>query len=67
MIENAREVCSSVRVGGKNPNSVWENDEVKEAFRRKEAVWKGVLADSEEEAKEKCMEVCKDEKRKVKR
>ena len=27
MVETAREVCDSVRVGGKNPNSVWWNDE----------------------------------------
>ena len=27
MVESAREVCGSVRVGGKNPKSVWWNDE----------------------------------------
>ena len=30
-------MCGSVRVGGKNPKSVWWNDEVKTAVRRKEA------------------------------
>ena len=29
MVEGAREVCGSVRVGGKNPKSVWWNDKVK--------------------------------------
>ena len=36
--------------------SVWWNDEVKTAFRRKEAAWKEVLAASDEEVKERCME-----------
>ena len=38
MVESAREVCGSVRRGEKNPKSVWWNDEVKAAVRRKEAV-----------------------------
>ena len=33
MVESAREVYSSVRVGGKNPKSMWWNDEVKAVFR----------------------------------
>ena len=37
MTENAREVCGSVRVGGKNSKSLLWNDEVKSAIRRKEA------------------------------
>ena len=41
-------------MGGKNPKSVWSNDEVK--VRRKETSWK-VLAASDEEAKERCVEV----------
>ena len=28
---------------GKNPKSVWWNDEIKAAATRKEAAWKGVL------------------------
>ena len=51
MVESAREVCSSVRVGGKDPKNVRWNDEVKAAVRRKEAGWKEVLAASDEEAK----------------
>ena len=56
MVESAREVCGSVRVGGKNPKSVWWNDAVKTRIRRKEAVWKKVLAASDEEVKERCIE-----------
>ena len=51
MVKIAREVCGSVRVGGKNPKSVWWNDEVRAAVRRKEDAWKEVLAASDEEAK----------------
>ena len=46
--------------------SVWWNDEVKAAIRIKEAVWKVLLAASDEEAKERCMEANREEKRKVK-
>ena len=49
MVESAREVCSSVRVGGKKPKSVWRNDEIKAAVTRMEAAWKGGLAGSDEE------------------
>ena len=55
MEESAREMCGSVRVGGKNPNSVRWNNEIKAALRRKEAAWKVVLAASDEENKERCM------------
>ena len=37
MVESAREVCSSVRIGGKNLKSVWWNDKIKAAVKRKEA------------------------------
>ena len=67
MVEIAREICSSVRVGENNPKSLWWNDEIKAAVRRKEAAWKGVLAASDEETKERCMEAYREEKRKVKR
>ena len=36
MVESAKEVCGSVGVVGKNPKSVWQNDKVKTAVRRKE-------------------------------
>ena len=66
MVESRREVCGSVRVGGKNPKSVCWNSEIKAAVRRKKAAWKEVLVASYE-AKETCMEVYIEEKRKVKR
>ena len=42
MVESAIEQCGSVRVGGKNRKSVWWNDELKTAVRRKEAALKRV-------------------------
>ena len=35
LAEGASEVCGSVRVGGKNPKSVWWNDEIKAAVRER--------------------------------
>ena len=66
MLESAREVRGSVRVGRKNPKSMCWNDEIKAAVRRKEADWK-VLAASDEKEKERYMEVYREEKRKVTR
>ena len=65
-MESAKEVCGSVRVGGKNPKSVLWNDEIRAAVCRKEAPWKEVLAANVEDAKERCMESYREEKRKVK-
>ena len=67
MVESAREVCGSVKLGGKNPKNVWWNDEARVAVRRMKAAWKEVLAASDEEAKERCMDAYREEKRKVKR
>ena len=64
MVESAKKVCCSVRVGGKNPKSGWWNDEIKAAVKRKEDAWKGVLVASDEETKEMSMEAY-GEKRKV--
>ena len=54
MVESVREVCGSVKVGVGNPKSVWWNDEVKAAVKRKE-----VLGTRDEDAKKKkkCLEV----------
>ena len=44
--------------GGRKPKSgVGWNNEVKAAVRRKESAWKELLAASDKEAKERCMEV----------
>ena len=67
MVESPREVCGSVRVGGKNPKSVWWNDEIKAPVRRKESAWKEVMVASEEEEKERYIEAYREKKRKVKR
>ena len=42
---------------------MWWNDEIKAVVRRREAAWKGVLAVSDEETKERCMEAYREEKR----
>ena len=54
-----QEKCDSVKVGGKK-------DEVKALVRRKEVAWKEVLGARNEDAKERCMEAYKEEKRKIK-
>ena len=51
-----------MQVGGGNPESVWQNDQVKGGVKRKE-----VLGARDEDARERCLEVYKEEKRKVKR
>ena len=65
MVESVREVCSSVRVGGGKPRKVWWNDQVKVVVKRSEAAWKEVLGAKDEYTKERCMEIYKEEMRKV--
>ena len=67
MVEAAGEVCGSVRVKGKPPKSVWWNDEIKAAVTRKEAALKEILAASDEDTKEECMEAHREENRTVKK
>ena len=67
MVESARKMCVSVRVGGKKPKSVWWNDVVKVAVERKEAAWREALRARDNVAEERCMEVYNEEKEKVKR
>ena len=66
-VESTSEVCDSVRVGGKNPKSVWWNNEVRAVVKRKETAWKEVLEARDEEAKERCLKVDKEEKKKLKK
>ena len=66
MVESAREVYGSVRVGEKNQKSVWWKDEIKAVVRRNEEAWNGVLAASDEETKERCMEAYREEKKMLK-
>ena len=65
MEESAREVYGSVRVGGRNPKSVCWSNQVKAAVMRSKVSWKEVLRARNGEAKERCLEVYKEEKRKV--
>ena len=53
--------------GRKCKRSMWWNDEIKAAVRRKETAWKKVLAASDEETKERCMEAYREEMRMLKR
>ena len=62
IVESGREICGLVRVGGWNPKSVWWNDQVKVAVKRKKA-----LGARNEDARERCSDVYKEENRKVKR
>ena len=54
MVESAREVCGLLRVGGRNPKSVWWNNQVNAAVKREE-----VLGARDEDARERCLEVYK--------
>ena len=45
--------------GVKEPKQCVVEDKVKAAVRRKEVAWKEMLQASNEEAKERCMEVCR--------
>ena len=65
--------------GSKPERSVWLSESrrrepkecggtmIKAEFKRKESAWKEFLAASNEEAKERCMEAYREEKRKVKK
>ena len=54
-------MCGSVRVGVKNTQNVSWYNEAKVAVESKEATWKEVLGARDESAKERCMEVYKEE------
>ena len=54
MVESAREVCGSVRVGGRNPKILWWNNQVKALVKRKEGAWKEVLS-ARDEIQRKCV------------
>ena len=56
MVESAREVCGSVRVGENISKSVWWNDELKAAsVRRKESARKEMLEASDLKENERFM------------
>ena len=51
MVESAREMCGSVRVGWNNPKSMWWSNEVKAAVIRKNAPGKEMFGTINEDAK----------------
>ena len=72
IVENMWEMVKSLRgvrlrVGGRNPKSVWWNNEIKTAVKRQMADWKEELGGRDDDSKERCMETYKEEKRKVER
>ena len=50
---------------GENLKNVWWNDVVKATVQSKETAWKKVLG-ANNEVKDRCMEIYKEEKRKIK-
>ena len=58
IIESAREVCGSVRIGRKNPKSIWWNNKVKAIVKTKENAWK-ISGVRDEDAKGRCLDVYK--------
>ena len=67
IVQSARKVCRSVRLGGGNPKTVWWDDQVETAVKRKENSWKVVLGAKDEDAQERCLKAYKEKKIKVKR
>ena len=66
VVDGARVVCGSVRVGEMNPKNIRWNDVVKVSVERKEAAWKEVLGVMYAASKDRCIEVYKEEKRRLK-
>ena len=62
MVESARKVWGSVKVGGGNPKNVCWDNEIKATLKRKGAAWKEVLEAKDEVAKERCLEIYKEKK-----
>ena len=62
MVESAREMCGSVRVGWNNPKSMWWSNEVKAAVIRKNAPGKEMFGTINENAKERRTMLKEDQK-----
>ena len=60
MIDSAREVRGSVRVGGKNLKNVWWNDTVNDAVERKETAGKEVFSARDEVAMDGVLQIRKE-------
>ena len=67
IVSSAKEVCGCDKVGSKNDNSEWWNEEVMQAVKSKKEAWLNVLKANDEVSKERCLELYKEEKRNAKR
>src|SRR5678815_1288391 len=67
IVSSAKEVCECTKVGSKNVNSEWWNEEVMKAVKGKKEAWLNVLKANDEVSKERCLELYKEEKRNTKR
>jgi hypothetical protein len=67
LVNSAREICGSAKVGNRNVNSEIWCDEVKQAINRKKEAWLKVLQAKDEILKERYMEEYKEERRKTKK
>src|SRR5678815_2860189 len=67
IVSSAKEVCGCAKVGSKNANSEWWNEEVIQAVKSKKEAWLNVLKANDEVSKERCLELYKEEKRNAKR
>src|SRR5678815_5162111 len=67
IVSSAKEVCGCAKVGSKNDNSEWWNEEVMQAAKSKKEAWLNVLKANDEVSNEGCLELYKEEKRNAKR
>ena len=63
MVDSVSEVCGLMRMRGKKPKNVWQNDVVKAEIERKKAGWQEVLGARVEFAKDRCMKIYEEEKK----
>src|SRR5678815_3200129 len=59
IFSSAKEVCGCAKVGNKNVNSEWWNEEVMLAVKSKKEAWLNVLKANDEVSKERCLELYK--------
>ena len=67
LVNNAKEVCGCVKIGGGRVNSELWNHEVEQAVSRKKGAWNDVLKAVNEFDRESCIEIYRRKKRLTKR
>src|SRR5678816_3363100 len=67
VVSCAKGVCGCAKVGSKNVSCEWWNEEVMQVVKSKKEAWLNVLKANDEDSKERCLEVYKEEKRNTKR